>query len=118
MIVCVFFKFQQITGINVPLYYGPTILSGFFRSGHNAVNAAVAGVEVTAILGAVNVVATARDSDSGGVMVCCAVLCVAAIAFVYRFLPETKDCRSRGPCTSSSARPPDRDRRRGRLGPR
>jgi MFS transporter, SP family, arabinose:H+ symporter len=58
IVVCVFFIFQQITGINVPFYYGPTILSGFFLSGHNAVSAAVAGVEVTAILGAVNVVAT------------------------------------------------------------
>jgi MFS transporter, SP family, arabinose:H+ symporter len=58
VIVCLFFVFQQITGINVPFYYGPTILSGYFLSGHNAVNAAVAGVEVTAILGAVNVVAT------------------------------------------------------------
>jgi MFS transporter, SP family, arabinose:H+ symporter len=58
IIVCVFFIFQQITGINVPFYYGPTLLSSFFQSGHNAVSAAVAGVEVTAILGAVNVVAT------------------------------------------------------------
>src|SRR6201988_5483622 len=58
IVVCVFFIFQQITGVNVPFYYGPTILSGFFMSGHNAVAAAVAGVEVTAILGAVNVVAT------------------------------------------------------------
>jgi MFS transporter, SP family, arabinose:H+ symporter len=58
IIVCLFFVFQQITGINVPFYYGPTILSGYFLTGHNAVNAAVAGVEVTAILGAVNVVAT------------------------------------------------------------
>ncbi len=58
IVVCVFFIFQQITGINVPFYYGPTILSGFFLNGHSAVSAAVAGVEVTAILGAVNVVAT------------------------------------------------------------
>jgi SP family arabinose:H+ symporter-like MFS transporter len=58
IVVCVFFIFQQITGINVPFYYGPTLLGPFFQSGHNAVNAAVAGVEVTAILGAVNVVAT------------------------------------------------------------
>jgi MFS transporter, SP family, arabinose:H+ symporter len=58
IVVCVFFIFQQITGINVPFYYGPTLLGPFFRSGNNAVNAAVAGVEVTAILGAVNVVAT------------------------------------------------------------
>src|SRR5258708_32718008 len=34
------------------------MLSGFIVSGHNGVSAAVAGVEVTAILGAVNVVAT------------------------------------------------------------
>jgi MFS transporter, SP family, arabinose:H+ symporter len=58
IVVCVFFIFQQITGINVPFYYGPTILSTFFKSGHSAVSAAVAGVEVTAILGAVNVIAT------------------------------------------------------------
>ena len=58
IIVCVFFAFQQITGINVPFYYGPTLLSSYFTSGHSAVSAAVAGVEVTAILGAVNVVAT------------------------------------------------------------
>jgi MFS transporter, SP family, arabinose:H+ symporter len=58
IVVCVFFIFQQITGINVPFYYGPTILSTFFKSGNSAVSAAVAGVEVTAILGAVNVVAT------------------------------------------------------------
>jgi sugar porter (SP) family MFS transporter len=58
IVVCVFFIFQQITGINVPFYYGPTILSPYFASGHNAVNAAVAGVEVTAILGAVNVITT------------------------------------------------------------
>jgi hypothetical protein len=51
IIVRVFFVFQQITGINVPFYYGPTLLSTFFQSGHNAVNAAVAGVEVTAIPG-------------------------------------------------------------------
>jgi MFS transporter, SP family, arabinose:H+ symporter len=58
IVVCVFFTFQQITGINIPFYYGPKILSAFFQSGHNAVAAAVAGVEVTAILGAVNVIAT------------------------------------------------------------
>ena len=58
IVVCVFFIFQQITGINVPFYYGPTILSSYFVSGHNAVAAAVAGVEATAILGAVNVIAT------------------------------------------------------------
>jgi SP family arabinose:H+ symporter-like MFS transporter len=58
IVVCVFFIFQQITGINVPFYYGPKILATFFQGGNSAVEAAVAGVEVTAILGAVNVVAT------------------------------------------------------------
>jgi sugar porter (SP) family MFS transporter len=58
IVVCVFFIFQQITGINVPFYYGPTILGPYFGNGHNAVDAAVAGVEVTAILGAVNVITT------------------------------------------------------------
>jgi sugar porter (SP) family MFS transporter len=58
IVVCVFFILQQITGINIPFYYGPKILATFFQSGHDAVAAAVAGVEVTAILGAVNVVAT------------------------------------------------------------
>jgi MFS transporter, SP family, arabinose:H+ symporter len=59
IVVCVFFIFQQITGINVPFYYGPQLLAGFFQTGKTtAVSAAVAGVEVTAILGAVNVIAT------------------------------------------------------------
>jgi sugar porter (SP) family MFS transporter len=58
IVVCVFFIFQQITGINVPFYYGPQLLGSFFETGKNAVSAAVSGVEVTAILGAVNVVAT------------------------------------------------------------
>src|SRR6201988_2463831 len=53
IVVCVFFIFQQITGINIPFYYGPQILSSFFQSGHDAVAAAVAGVEVPAILGGV-----------------------------------------------------------------
>jgi MFS transporter, SP family, arabinose:H+ symporter len=59
IVVCVFFIFQQITGINIPFYYGPKVLSTFFQGGKaTPVSAAVAGVEVTAILGAVNVVAT------------------------------------------------------------
>jgi MFS transporter, SP family, arabinose:H+ symporter len=59
IVVCVFFIFQQITGINIPFYYGPVILGKFFLSGKTSiVSAAISGVEVTAILGAVNVVAT------------------------------------------------------------
>ncbi|MGI8563556.1 MAG: sugar porter family MFS transporter [Candidatus Dormibacter sp.] len=59
IVVCVFFIFQQITGINIPFYYGPKLMAGFFQGPHSdAVTSAVAGVQVTAILGAVNVVAT------------------------------------------------------------
>jgi sugar porter (SP) family MFS transporter len=58
-IVCLFFVFQQITGINVPFYYGPTLLGGLFKNpGDSAVHAATAGLVAAAILGAVNVVAT------------------------------------------------------------
>jgi hypothetical protein len=59
IVVCVFFIFQQISGINVPFYYGPTLLGSYFGGGTStAVSTATAGVEVTAILGAVNVIAT------------------------------------------------------------
>jgi sugar porter (SP) family MFS transporter len=57
-IVCGFFVFQQITGINIPFYYGPTLLEGYFKSGSSDVDIAIAGLEAAAILGAVNVVAT------------------------------------------------------------
>jgi sugar porter (SP) family MFS transporter len=57
-VVCVFFVFQQITGINVPFYYGPQLLGGFFQATNTPVDAAVAGIETAAILGAVNVIAT------------------------------------------------------------
>lgn len=59
LVVCLFFVFQQITGINIPFYYGPHLLAGFFQGpSSDAVHSAIAGVEVTAILGAINVVAT------------------------------------------------------------
>ena len=59
LVVCVFFIFQQITGINIPFYYGPHLMAGFFQGpSRDAVHAAVAGVEVTAILAAINVIAT------------------------------------------------------------
>ena len=58
-VVCVFFVFQQITGINVPFYYGPQLLGDLFKNpGDTAVHAAMAGLIAAAILGAVNVVAT------------------------------------------------------------
>jgi MFS family permease len=58
MVVCGFFIFQQITGINVPLYYGPHLLGSYFQSDNSLVEKTVAGVEVTAIMTAVNVAAT------------------------------------------------------------
>jgi MFS transporter, SP family, arabinose:H+ symporter len=57
IVVCVFFVFQQITGINVPLYYGPHLLGPLFGSGSKLATT-VAGVEVTSIITAVNVAAT------------------------------------------------------------
>ena len=51
IVVCVFFIFQQITGINVPLYYGPHLLGPIFSGAHaTLVQTTVAGVEVTAIM--------------------------------------------------------------------
>jgi MFS family permease len=58
-VVCVFFIFQQITGINVPLYYGPHLLGPIFAGAHaSLVDTTIAGVEVTAIMTSVNVAAT------------------------------------------------------------
>ncbi len=57
MVVCVFFIFQQITGINVPLYYGPHLMGPLFGGG-GKVSSTISGVEVTAIMTAVNVAAT------------------------------------------------------------
>lgn len=58
-VVCVFFAFQQITGINVPLYYGPHLLGPLFQGNDTSqVAATTAGVEVTAIMTVVNVAAT------------------------------------------------------------
>jgi MFS transporter, SP family, arabinose:H+ symporter len=59
IIVSVFFIFQQITGINVPLYYGPHLLGPIFAGAHaSLVQTTVAGVEVTSIMTAVNVAST------------------------------------------------------------
>ena len=57
LVVCVFFVFQQITGINVPFYYGPHLL-GPLLGGGGKVGSTMSGVEVTAIMTAVNVAAT------------------------------------------------------------
>jgi SP family arabinose:H+ symporter-like MFS transporter len=57
-VVCGFFFFQQISGINVPLYYGPHLLGQYFQSGNSVVASTTAGVAVTSIMTAVNVIAT------------------------------------------------------------
>ncbi|HZJ06258.1 MAG TPA: sugar porter family MFS transporter [Nocardioidaceae bacterium] len=57
-VVCGFFVFQQISGINVPFYYGPQLMGGYFQQGNSAVDAAIAGIMAAAVLGVVNVVAT------------------------------------------------------------
>jgi MFS transporter, SP family, arabinose:H+ symporter len=59
IVVSVFFIFQQITGINIPLYYGPHLLGPIFSGAHaDLVRTTVAGVEVTSIMTAVNVATT------------------------------------------------------------
>ena len=59
VVVCVFFVFQQVTGINVPLYYGPHLLGPVFAGAHaSLVRTTVAGVEITSIMTAVNVAST------------------------------------------------------------
>ncbi|HXT90640.1 MAG TPA: sugar porter family MFS transporter [Trebonia sp.] len=59
VVVCVFFVFQQLTGINVPLYYGPHLLGPIFSGPHaSLVSTTIAGVEITAIMTAVNVAST------------------------------------------------------------
>ena len=59
VVVSVFFVFQQITGINVPFYYGPQLLGQAFKApSSTALEASMAGLAAAAILGAVNVVAT------------------------------------------------------------
>src|SRR6201996_246003 len=59
IVVCVFFIFQQITGINVPLYYGPHLLGPIFSGAHaTLVKTTLAGIYVTAIMTSVNVAST------------------------------------------------------------
>ncbi len=58
LVVCVFFIFQQITGINIPFYYGPLVLAPLFPGGGSAVVSAVHSIEATAIIAVFNVGAT------------------------------------------------------------
>jgi MFS family permease len=58
-VASIFMVFQQITGINVPSYYGPKILQPMFRSPHEGlVSSTVSGIEDPLILAAVNIAAT------------------------------------------------------------
>ena len=57
LVVCVFFVFQQITGINVAFYYGPHLLTPYIGSG-GAIQTEISGVIAAGILAVVNVVAT------------------------------------------------------------
>ncbi|MCL4314486.1 MAG: sugar porter family MFS transporter [Candidatus Thermoplasmatota archaeon] len=60
LVVGLFMVFQQITGINIPFYYGPKIISSLhiFSSGTSAVSAEILAVEAASILAVVNVAAT------------------------------------------------------------
>ncbi|MUN28247.1 sugar porter family MFS transporter [Sulfolobus metallicus DSM 6482 = JCM 9184] len=57
LIAGLFMVFQQITGINIPFYYGPTILSKFF-SGSGALSSIEAGIMATTVLAIINVAST------------------------------------------------------------
>lgn len=57
LVVCVFFVFQQITGINVAFYYGPHLLTPYIGTG-NAIQTEVSGVVASGVLAIVNVAAT------------------------------------------------------------
>ncbi len=60
LIVGLFMMFQQITGINVPFYYGPTIIGSLHlvASSSSTVGGIIFSVEAASILAAINVAAT------------------------------------------------------------
>jgi MFS family permease len=57
LVVCVFFVFQQITGINVAFYYGPRLLTPYIGTG-GLIQTEISGVIAAGVLAVVNVVAT------------------------------------------------------------
>lgn len=58
-VICTFFVFQQITGINVAFYYGPKLLAPYFGTdGGDPIQAEIAGVMAAGVLAIVNVAAT------------------------------------------------------------
>lgn len=61
VIVGLFMMFQQITGINIPFYYGPVVIAKlhiFGSTGGTALSSAVFGIEASSILAIINVLAT------------------------------------------------------------
>lgn len=61
VVVGLFMMFQQITGINVPFYYGPTVIAKlniFGSAGGSYLSKAVFGIEASSILAVINVLAT------------------------------------------------------------
>jgi SP family arabinose:H+ symporter-like MFS transporter len=57
LVVCVFFVFQQITGINVAFYYGPHLLTPYIGTG-GVIQREISGVVAAGLLAGVNVIAT------------------------------------------------------------
>lgn len=70
VIASLFMIFQQVTGINVPFYYGPKILEPLFGGVHRGLlTTTVTGIEATAVLAVINVAATYigfRNIDRAG----------------------------------------------------
>ena len=61
VIVALFMMFQQITGINIPFYYGPTVIANLHIFGSTSgtyLSNAVFGIEASSILAIINVLAT------------------------------------------------------------
>ncbi len=61
VIVGLFMMFQQITGINIPFYYGPVVIANlhiFGAAGGSTLSKAVFGIEASSILAIINVLAT------------------------------------------------------------
>ncbi|GGM76356.1 MFS transporter [Thermogymnomonas acidicola] len=60
LVAGLFMMFQQITGINIPFYYGPTVISSLhiFRAGSSVVYSQAYAVAASSILAVINVAAT------------------------------------------------------------
>lgn len=61
LIIGLFMMFQQITGVNIPLYYGPTLFAQlhiFGSTGGTYISSIIFGVEASAILASIFIVTT------------------------------------------------------------